>query len=154
MLKNYRPNVAGIILSPLYPFCCQILIAQRSDIVNAWQFPQGGIDKGETPKQAIFRELKEEIGTDELEIIAEFPEWISYDFPENVAKKMQPFDGQIQKYFLLRLKNNTKIDINTQKPEFDAYKFVNSDEVLKYVNHFKKSVYEKVLKYFKEKGYL
>lgn len=153
-MKNYRPNVAGIILDPLYPFCCKILIAQRSDLKNAWQFPQGGIDKGETPKEAIFRELKEEIGTNEVEIIAEFPEWISYDFPVNVTKKMQPFDGQIQKYFLLRLKNGAKIDLHTKEPEFNDYKFVDGNEVLKYVNHFKKSVYEKVLKYFKEKGYL
>lgn len=46
---------------------------------NIWQFPQGGIDKGESVKNALFRELKEEIGTDEVEIIAEYPEWLSYD---------------------------------------------------------------------------
>lgn len=78
--KNYRPNVAAIVLSSSYPFECKIFIARRSDMDNIWQFPQGGIDKGESVKNALFRELKEEIGTDEVEIIAEYPEWLSYDF--------------------------------------------------------------------------
>lgn len=101
--KTYRPNVAAIILSPKYPLTCELFIASRTDIKNAWQFPQGGIDKSETPKEALFRELKEEIGTNKVDIIAEYPEWISYDFPPQVVKKMYPYDGQIQKYFLVRL---------------------------------------------------
>lgn len=152
--KNYRPNVAAIVLSPNYPFKCEILIAQRSDIKGAWQFPQGGIDEGETPKTAILRELKEEIGTDEVEIIASCPEWFSYDFPENVAEKMKPYDGQTQKYFLVRLKSSANIDLNTKNPEFCSAKFVGANEVLQLVNHFKKGIYNKVLKYFKEEGYI
>ena len=85
--KNYRPNVAAIVLSSSYPAKCEILIASRKDIKDAWQFPQGGIDEGETPKIALFRELEEEIGTNNVEIIAEFPGWVSYDFPSGVAKK-------------------------------------------------------------------
>ena len=108
MEKNYRPNVAAIIMSSLYPFEMKFFLAKRVDIKDAWQFPQGGIDKGETPKMALFRELKEEIGTDEVEIIAEYPKWLSYDFPEDVLEKMKPYSGQIQKYFLVRLKKNAK----------------------------------------------
>lgn len=151
--KKYRPNVAIIVLSPTYPFECKLLIAQRSDIKGVWQFPQGGIDEGESPEDAMFRELKEEIGTNEVEIISQYPQWLSYDFPENIAKKMK-FDGQNQKYFLVRLKPSAKIDINTPKPEFNDYCFVKVDEIEKIVNSFKKSVYMKVLKYFKDKGYL
>ncbi|MBP5778805.1 MAG: RNA pyrophosphohydrolase, partial [Campylobacter sp.] len=117
--KKYRPNVAAIVLSPSYPFNCEVFIAQRSDIKGAWQFPQGGIDKGETPKVAILRELKEEIGTDKVEIIAECPDWHSYDFPQSVADKMKPYDGQKQKYFLVRLKKVSNLNINTKNPEFD-----------------------------------
>ena len=69
--KKYRPNVAIIVLAPTYPFDCKVLVAQRSDIKGAWQFPQGGIDDGETPRDALFRELEEEIGTNKVEIIAE-----------------------------------------------------------------------------------
>ena len=79
--KNYRPNVAAIVLSAKYPHTCEIFIASRTDVENAWQFPQGGIDEGESAKEALYRELEEEIGTRDVEIIAEYPKWVSYDFP-------------------------------------------------------------------------
>ena len=150
----YRPNVAMIILSPKYPEKKEIFIAQRNDIKGVWQFPQGGIDKGEEIKEALFRELEEEIGTKDVEIVAEYPEWISYDFPEKIAKKMKPFKGQRQRYFLVKLNKDAKISLDTKHPEFDEYKFVKVKDVLTHTAHFKKSVYEKVLKYFKKEGYL
>ncbi|BEJ56956.1 RNA pyrophosphohydrolase [Campylobacter jejuni] len=152
--KNYRPNVAAIVLSSSYPFECKIFIAKRSDMDNIWQFPQGGIDKGESVKNALFRELKEEIGTDEVEIIAEYPEWLSYDFPSKIVKKMHPYDGQIQKYFLVRLKHGATININTKHPEFDDYQFVSVKQIFEMINHFKKNIYVRVIKYFEEKGYI
>lgn len=152
--KTYRPNVAAIILSPKYPLVCELFIASRTDIKNAWQFPQGGIDKSESPKEALFRELKEEIGTDKVDIVAEYPEWISYDFPPQVVEKMYPYDGQIQKYFLVRLQEQGKIDIDTEKPEFDAYKFVQLGDLFNHITYFKRPVYKQVLEYFKRKGYL
>jgi len=152
--KTYRPNVAAIILSPKYPLVCELFIASRTDIRNAWQFPQGGIDKSESPKEALFRELKEEIGTDKVDIVAEYPEWISYDFPPQVVEKMYPYDGQIQKYFLVRLQEQGKIDIDTEKPEFDAYKFVQLGDLFNHITYFKRPVYKQVLEYFKRKGYL
>jgi len=54
--KIYRPNVAAVILSSKYPDKCEFFVAHRSDIQNAWQFPQGGIDEGETPREALKRE--------------------------------------------------------------------------------------------------
>ncbi|AJC92324.1 RNA pyrophosphohydrolase [Campylobacter subantarcticus LMG 24377] len=152
--KKYRPNVAAIVLSSAYPFECKILLAKRNDMEDIWQFPQGGIDEGEDVKSALFRELKEEIGTDEIEILAEHPEWISYDFPAKVAQKMYPYDGQSQKYFLVKLKNKAIINLDTKNPEFDAYKLVDLDQVYDMINHFKKPIYIKVLKHFKERGYI
>ncbi|MCX2716247.1 RNA pyrophosphohydrolase [Helicobacter sp. MIT 21-1697] len=153
--KKYRPNVAAVILSSAYPKECRFFIAQRSDIKDAWQFPQGGIDEGESPRDALFRELREEIGTDEIEIISECPEWIQYDFPKNMSKKKyKGFAGQIQKYFLVRLKNDTTINLQTQEPEFNKYKFVSKKKLLEYVTPFKKEAYKQVLKYFKKEGYL
>ena len=150
----YRPNVAMIILSNDYPDKKEIFIAQRNDLSGVWQFPQGGIDAGEEVKEALFREMQEEIGTKKAKIIAEFPEWISYDFPPKIAKKMKPYKGQKQRYFLLKLKKSAKIDLDTKHPEFDDYKFVGVKEVLKMSASFKKDVYKKVIKYFKQEGLL
>ncbi len=149
----YRPNVAMIIVSNNYPKDKDIFIAHRNDMYGIWQFPQGGIDNGEKVKEALFRELKEEIGTKKAEIIGIYPEWITYDFPKKIAKKMKPYKGQKQRYFLIRLKKKAKINIQTKHPEFNDYKFVNVKKVLNYTSHFKKPVYEKVLSYFKEEGY-
>jgi putative (di)nucleoside polyphosphate hydrolase len=150
----YRPNVAMVIVSNNYPEKKEIFIAHRSDMKEIWQFPQGGIDEGEEVEEALFRELSEEIGTKKLKIIAQYPEWISYDFPEKIAKKMKPYIGQTQRYFLVKLKKSAKINIDTKHPEFDDYKFVSMDEALEMAAHFKKPVYEKVLNYFVEEGLL
>ena len=152
-MKKYRPNVAAIIVSSKYPNKVEVLIAKRSD-VDAWQFPQGGIDEGETPKEAIIRELKEEIGTNDVEIVASMPNWLTYDFPKKIAQKMYPYDGQKQKYFLVRLKPSAKIDINTSNPEFNDFKFVKVNEIFDYISSFKRPVYKIVLDYFIKEGYL
>jgi len=153
--KNlYRPNVAMIIVSNNYPEKKEIFLAQRNDLNGVWQFPQGGIDEGEEVKEALFRELEEEIGTDKVKIIAEYPEWISYDFPSKIAKNMKPWVGQRQRYFLVKLKKSAKINIETKHPEFDDFKFVGVDEVLELSASFKQDVYENVINYFKKEGLL
>lgn len=152
--KHYRPNVAAVILSAAYPFKCEFFIASRTDITDAWQFPQGGIDEGESSKEALFRELKEEIGTSDVEIISEYPLWLQYDFPHKIAQKMYPFDGQSQKYFLVRLKKDAKINLHTKEPEFTDFKFVSLENIFDHITYFKRPVYKQVLDYFKKEGYL
>ena len=157
MLKEteYRPNVSAVILSSKYPEKCEFFIAHRSDIKNAWQFPQGGIENGETPKEALLRELKEEIGYNDIEIIAEFPEWIYYELPNVISKKMYPFKGQKQKYFLVRLKEDTHINLNAHlKPEFEEYKFMTYQNLFKKVTFFKQKIYRKVIDYFIKEGFI
>ena len=152
--KNFRPNVAAIVLSAKYPHKCEIFIASRTDVENAWQFPQGGIDDGESSKEALFRELEEEIGTRDVEIIAEYPTWVSYEFPPAIAKKMYPYDGQRQKYYLVKLKKGATINIDTEIPEFSEYEFVPTENIYEYITFFKRTVYKQVIKYFKNEGYI
>lgn len=153
--KKYRPNVAAVVLSSKYPFECKVLLAKRNDTQSIiWQFPQGGIDKGESASKALLRELKEEIGTDEVEIIASYPQWLNYDFPDSEIKKKYHFDGQCQKYFLVRLKPGVQINLDTKEPEFDDYQFVSLKQLFELITHFKRPLYVKVIQYFQNKGYL
>ena len=153
--EGYRPNVAAVILSSKYPEKCEFFIAHRSDIKNAWQFPQGGIDSGETPQEALLRELKEEIGCNDVEIIAEFPEWITYDFPNVISSRMYPYKGQTQKYFLVRLKEGAEIDLQAHElPEFEEYDFVDYDELFRRVTYFKRKPYHRVIDYFIKEGFI
>lgn len=157
-LEQYRPNVAAIILSVKYPEICEFFIAKRNDIKhsrNIWQFPQGGIDNGETPVCALHRELREEIGTDDIDVISEYPDWLTYDFPAGViSKKMYPFKGQRQKYFLVKLRATSNINLDTPIPEFVKYKFVDYDRIFRNTIYFKRPIYKKVLEYFKKEGYI
>lgn len=153
MAKSYRPNVAAIVLSSHYPNLCEFFMGERSDIQGIWQFPQGGIDEGEDPLEALYRELEEEIGTNDIEVIAQYPHWLNYDFPKEIQNKY-PFDGQTQRYFLIKLNPSAQININTATPEFMRYDFVSYDEVFRRIQGFKKDVYTEVLNYFKQKGFL
>jgi putative (di)nucleoside polyphosphate hydrolase len=154
--KRYRPNVAAVILSSDYPQKCEFFLGKRSDIKNVWQFPQGGIDDGETPVEALLRELQEEIGCNSVDVIAEYPHWIKYDFPNGVvARKMYPFDGQTQKYFLVKLKDSAKINLDSyHEPEFEEYRYVEYEQLLKKATYFKRRVYRRVIEHFVREGHI
>jgi putative (di)nucleoside polyphosphate hydrolase len=152
--KNYRRNVAAVIVSSSYPHEKKVFVAERNDISGMWQFPQGGIDAGETSEEALFRELEEEIGTNEIEVIGEYPDWVSYDFPKHIAKKMHPYCGQTQRYYLVRLKDERLVNLETKHPEFKDHKYIEVETVLEMVAKFKKPVYEQVIEHFKKEGLL
>ncbi len=153
--KDYRPNVAAIVLSSDYPEKCEFLLFRRRGQKKSWQFPQGGIDEGETKIEALLRELGEEIGTSDVEILGEYPDWISYDFPSVASGKRYPFKGQSQKYFLVRLKDNNKVDLSAfREPEFDDYRCVTREALFKKAAFLKRKAYKKVIDYFTKKGLL
>lgn len=122
--------------------------------LSAWQMPQGGIDRGETPKQAALRELYEETGTDKAEIIAEARDWLCYDLPAALAATAWRgrYRGQRQKWFLMRfLGRDIDIDLNRHHhAEFDAWKWIEPAELPGLIIDFKRPVYVALLDEFRE----
>jgi len=144
----YRPCV-GIML---FSADGRVFVAQRIDSPGpAWQMPQGGIDPGEQPETAALRELAEEIGTANAEVVAELDEWISYDLPEHLIGKLWRgrFRGQTQKWFAMRfLGNDSEINLETEEPEFSAWKWVDMAELVDLAVPFKRDVYARLVEAF------
>lgn len=143
---GFRANV-GIILANTQG---QVLWAKRIGH-DSWQFPQGGIDYGETPMEAMYRELYEEVGLlpEHVEVLAVTQNWLRYRLPKRFVRNEQnPLCiGQKQKWFLLRLdeENTQFIRFDTAKPEFDHWEWVSYWYPLRYVVPFKRGVYQKAL---------
>jgi putative (di)nucleoside polyphosphate hydrolase len=129
-----------------------VLVARRADLRDeTWQMPQGGIDDGEDPRDAALRELAEEIGTSNAEIIGESKGWLSYDFPKELIGTAWAgrWRGQMQKWFVMRF-TGTDADINldTKEPEFIEWKWVAVEQLPKLVVSFKRQVYLDLLTEF------
>lgn len=149
--EAYRPGVGALLVNADN----KVLVCERIDSRNSWQLPQGGIDDGEDPREAVFRELEEEVGVgaDKAEIIAETKEWLYYDFPPHVVEKFgNQYRGQRHKWFALRFKGSDEdFDLNTfEEPEFSAWKWVELDKVAESVVHFKRESYRQIIAEFKE----
>lgn len=143
----YRPNVGLMVLNR----DGLVFTARRKDTPDAWQMPQGGVDKGETPGQAAIRELKEEIGTNNVEFLAVSREPHRYDLPPDLVGRMWggKWRGQEQTWFLVRfLGDDAEIDIETEHPEFDAWRWSDTTELLECIVSFKRPVYEAILAEF------
>ncbi len=133
----------------------QVFIARRTDMAArpAWQMPQGGIDPGETPRQAAMRELAEEIGTGNAEIVAESRAWLTYDLPPALAAKVWGgrYRGQRQKWFVMRFTGcDADIDLATEHPEFDAWRWAALDELPELIVAFKRQLYIDIVTEFRE----
>jgi putative (di)nucleoside polyphosphate hydrolase len=145
----YRLNVGAV----LFGADGRVLVARRAGLADAaWQLPQGGIDEGEDPRTAIFRELAEEIGTAHADILAEHPDWLQYDLPpELVGKAFRGrYRGQRQKWFALRfLGTDAEIRLDAhEEQEFDAWKWVELGELPGLAVAFKRPIYERLVQDF------
>ncbi len=130
----------------------QVFVAQRIDNPGpAWQMPQGGIDPGEDPLQAAWREMREEIGTDLAELIGESREWLSYELPPDLVPKLWKgrYRGQRQKWFAFRFAGRDRdIDIATKHPEFSAWKWAGLAELPDLIVPFKRGLYLDLVREF------
>jgi len=146
--NGYRANVGIIISNPQG----QVLWARRIGGANAWQFPQGGIDQGETPEQGMYRELYEEVGLqpEQVRIVASTSGWLNYDLPKQFVREHQSplCIGQKQKWYLLQLlgTDDAITLTSTDSVEFDHWEWVSYWYPLDQVVDFKRNVYRRALK--------
>jgi putative (di)nucleoside polyphosphate hydrolase len=146
----YRNGVGAV----LFNASGLVLIAHRAGFApdTGWQFPQGGIDEGEDPRAAIVRELAEELGTDRAAIVAEHPEWLTYDLPPEVVGRAfrGRYRGQRQKWFALAFTGqdaDLRLDGHSD-PEFDAWRWTPLAKTPALAVGFKRPIYETLARKF------
>ena len=149
----YRRNVGVMLVNA----DGHAFVGQRLDSeVPAWQMPQGGIDKGETPQEAALRELEEETGVsrDLVTVEAETEGWVAYDLPHDIVPRIWKgrYKGQEQKWYLLRFHGtDDQVKIEQEHQEFSEWRWLPADELVANIVPFKRAVYEEVLAQFADK---
>ena len=149
--KKYRKCVGMMILNTDK----KILVGRRLDHPSGfWQMPQGGIDDKENPEEAVWREMMEEIGTNNAKLIKESNQWINYDIPNETLKTLpwgHQYIGQTQKWFAFNfLGEDYDINVGTDNPEFSEWKWARMDSIVDSIVPFKRDVYAKILEEFKD----
>ena len=151
MTDKYRKCVGMMILNANK----EILVGRRLDHPSGyWQMPQGGIDENENPKEAVWREMMEEIGTNKAKLIRISSQWINYDIPSETLKTLpwgHKYIGQRQKWFAFDfLGEDDDINVVTDNPEFSEWKWTEMDSIVGNIVPFKRNVYSIILEEFKD----
>lgn len=152
----YRPNVGIVVINAAGLIWLGRRIPKIHDpsLAALWQMPQGGIDEGEAPEPAAFRELEEETGIRSVSLIAESSGWLTYDLPPHLVGRALKgrYRGQRQKWFAMRFEgDDTEVDIGDkphEKAEFDAWRWAHADALPDLIVPFKRDVYTRVLEEF------
>jgi putative (di)nucleoside polyphosphate hydrolase len=139
--RPYRRGVGAL----LFNGHGEVFVARRVDTADGWQLPQGGIDDGERPRQAVLRELAEEIGTGRAVILAKSARWYCYDLPAELRDRVWRgrYRGQKQRWFALRF-TGEESDINlnaSSHPEFNAWRWVDLGSLPALAVPFKRQLY-------------
>ncbi|MFN3604526.1 MAG: RNA pyrophosphohydrolase [Leptonema sp. (in: bacteria)] len=143
--KPYRKNVGIVVFNSSQ----KVLVGDRIDYPEKYQFPQGGIDDNETPVEAAIRELYEETGLKLEKPIFEIPQWLYYDFPEDIPEDLKKYKGQMQKWFFFHWNGNLEsLNLNTHIREFRTLKWIDIDILVENIVEFKKKVYQVIKEYF------
>jgi putative (di)nucleoside polyphosphate hydrolase len=146
-LKPYRKNVGMVVFNSQK----QVLVGDRIDYPEKYQFPQGGIDEGETPLKAAQRELYEEIGLKLDNPVYEIPEWLKYEFPEDIPKHLKKYRGQMQKWFFFYWDGDpSQLKLDNHIKEFRTVKWMELNTLVENIVEFKKDVYKIIKKHFDE----
>lgn len=147
-MPKFRPNVAALIVNKKG----ELLVCERKKDKGAWQFPQGGVDKGETTLEALEREVMEEVGIPASDYkVIEYRDEYFYFYPAHIRVKKK-WDGQEQTYFLCRLKKKFKgVDLGENNPEFRDFDWVKPEDFdVDWLPGFKVEVYREVMRDFFE----
>lgn len=143
MNKPYRPNVGIVVFNN----DGNVLVGERIHYPEVFQFPQGGMDDGETPEQAAKRELYEEVGLnlDNNSPVGEINEWLYYDFPEDIPDHLKKWAGQKQKWFFFHWDGSVaQLDLQVHEQEFRRVKWDNLDKIAESIVEFKRPVYSRI----------
>ena len=133
----------------------EILVGKRLDHPSGyWQMPQGGIDDNENPEEAVWREMMEEIGTNNAKLFHISNQWVNYEIPQETLDNLpwgKIFIGQTQKWFIFKFTGkNEDINVQTQNPEFSEWKWMNADDLVGNAVPFKQKVYKTILDEFSD----
>ncbi|MFQ5971989.1 MAG: RNA pyrophosphohydrolase [Alphaproteobacteria bacterium] len=129
----------------------KVWVGERIDAPGRWQLPQGGMIEGEDPVSAALRELREETGVASVELLAESRDWLSYDLPADIARRMWGgrYRGQRQKWFLFRfVGGDREIDLGAHTCEFSAWRWTDFDALPGLAIAFKRKLYEALVREF------
>ena len=147
MAERYRPCVGVVLVN----HAGLVFAGRRPEFPDAWQMPQGGIDRGEAPIEAARRELAEETAVTAAEVIAVTKGWLRYDLPNDIAGRIWRgrYRGQKQKWFLMRfLGQDADVDLDRHQREFAEWRWMALPDLVRHIVAFKRPVYEAVFDAF------